>query len=66
LTRGRAEHLGIDTTLLSGEMGRMLAQFHMTARNDARDIEVVLGANITNVFDPWRHREPRVWVIDFN
>jgi hypothetical protein len=47
-------------------MGRMLAQFHMTARNDARDIEVVLGANITNVFDPRRHREPRVWVIDFN
>ena len=66
LTRGRAEQLGIDTTLLSGEMGRMLAQFHMTARNDARDIEVVLGANITNVFDPRRHREPRVWVIDFN
>jgi hypothetical protein len=41
------ELLVINTVLLSGEMGRMLAQLHMTARNDARDIEVILGANIT-------------------
>jgi len=67
LTRGRMELLGINTVLLSGEMGRMLAQLHMTARNDARDIEVVLGANVTNpVPTRLERREPRVWVIDFN
>jgi hypothetical protein len=67
LTRGRAEQLGINTVLLSGEMGRMLAQLHMTARNDARDIEVVLGANIVNpALNPRARREPRAWVIDFN
>ncbi|KAF8970286.1 hypothetical protein BDZ97DRAFT_1790796 [Flammula alnicola] len=67
LTRGRAEQLGLNTVLLSGEMGRMLAQLHMTARNDARDIEVVLGANITSPVPNRRERrEPRVWVLDFN
>ena len=67
LTRGRMELLGINTVLLSGEMGRTLVQLHMTARNDARDIEVVLGANITNpVLTRLDRREPRVWVIDFN
>jgi hypothetical protein len=67
LTRERMELLGISTVLLSGEMGRMLAQLHMTVRNDARDIEVVLGANITNpVPTRLERREPRVWVIDFN
>ncbi|KIM43226.1 hypothetical protein M413DRAFT_9956 [Hebeloma cylindrosporum] len=49
------------------EMGRMLAQLHMTARNDARDIEVVCGANITNsVPTRLERRETRFWVIDFN
>lgn len=69
LTRGRAERLGINVSLLSGEMGRMLAQFHMTAKNDARDIEIVLGANILPYSPvPLRRqrREPRVWVLDFN
>lgn len=64
LTRGRAEKLGMDNVELSREMGRLLAQLHMTARNDARDIEVVLGANISDTVH--RLREPRVWVIDFN
>lgn len=64
LTRARAEKLGIDTLRLAKEMGRLLAQFHMVAKCDARDIEIVLGANITNTLN--RHREPRVWVIDFN
>lgn len=45
----------------------MLAQLHMAARNDAHDIEVVLGANIINPTPSRRERrEPRVWVIDFN
>ncbi|CAA7270823.1 unnamed protein product [Cyclocybe aegerita] len=40
----------------------------MTARNDARDIEVVLGANITDAVPsrPGGRRELRAWVIDFN
>jgi hypothetical protein len=29
-------------------MGRMLAQLHMAARNEARGIKVVLGANISS------------------
>ncbi|GJJ08776.1 hypothetical protein Clacol_002995 [Clathrus columnatus] len=66
LTRMRAEKLGIDTIELSKEMGRMLAQMHMTARNDARDIEIVLGANITSTRTYNKYREPRAWVIDFN
>lgn len=67
LTRGRAEQLGVNTVLLSEEMGRMLAQLHMTARNDARDIEIVLGANITSTIHNRRERrEPRIWVLDFN
>ena len=38
----------------------------MTARNDAWDVEIVLGADITNEFRPYTRRDPRVWVIDFN
>jgi hypothetical protein len=64
LTRDRAELLGIDTVQTAREMGRLLAQMHMTAKNDARDIKIVLGANVTN--GSMRHREARVWVIDFN
>ena len=59
LTRGRMELLDINTVLLSEEMGCMLAQLHMTARNDARDIEVVLGANITNPVPIRLCRAPR-------
>jgi len=44
----------------------MLAQFHMTARNDARGIKVVLGANITEDLNPQTRREHRAWVIHFN
>ena len=65
LTCDRAELLGIDVVNTAVEMGRLLAQMHMKAKNDARDIEIVLGANVTN--DSTRyHREPRTWVIDFN
>ena len=64
LTRDRAELLGIDVKNTSVEMGRMLAQMHMNAKNDARDIEIVLGADVIN--DSPRSREPRIWVIDFN
>lgn len=64
LTRDRAELLGIDVVNTAVEMGRLLAQMHMKANNDARDIEIVLGANVTN--DCTRYREPRIWVIDFN
>jgi len=66
LTCGHAEQLGIDTALLSAEMGRMLAQFHMTARNDARGIKVVLGANITDDLNPQTRREHHAWVMDFD
>jgi len=65
LTRDRAELLGIDVVNTAVEMGRLLAQMHMKAKNDARDIEIVLGANITNNSTRY-HREPRIWVIDFN
>lgn len=64
LTRIRAEKLGIDTEWSSPEMGRTLARMHMTARNDFRDIEVVLGANITSTEN--KFRESCVWVIGFN
>ncbi|KAJ3506820.1 hypothetical protein NLJ89_g6656 [Agrocybe chaxingu] len=67
LTRERAEELGIDTVSLSGEMGRMLAQLHMTARNDTRGVKVLLGANTTNSTpNPQEQYEPRAWVLDFN
>jgi hypothetical protein len=56
LTRDRAELLGIDVVNTAVEMGRLLAQMHMKAKNDARDIEIVLGANVTN--DSTRYREP--------
>ena len=36
----------------------------MKAKNDARDVEIVLGANVMN--DSARYREPRILVIDFN
>jgi hypothetical protein len=64
LTRDRAELLGIDVANTAVEMGRLLTQMHMKAKNDARDIEIVLGANVTNDFS--KPREPRIWVIDFN
>ena len=64
LTRDRAELLGIDVMNTAAEMGRLLAQMHMNAKNDARDIEIVLGSNVTDV--SMRYREPRIWVIDFN
>ena len=48
LTRDRAELLGIDVVNAAVEMGCLLSQMHMKAKNDARDIEVVLGANVTN------------------
>ena len=64
LTRDRAELIGIDVVNTAIEMGRLLAQMHMTAKNDARDIEIVLGANVTSASS--RPREPRIWVIDFN
>jgi hypothetical protein len=38
----------------------------MKAKNDVRDIEIVLGANITDSEDCTRSHEPRIWVIDFN
>ena len=63
LTREHVEKLGIDTMELSREMARMLAQLHMTARNDARGIKVVLGANITSTV--FKRCEPRVWVLGF-
>ena len=64
LTRDRAELLGIDVANTAEEMGRLLAQMHMKAKNDARDIEIVLGANVTN--NSSEPDEPRIWVIDFN
>ena len=39
LNRERAEQLGINTTELSREMGRMLAQLHMAAINEACGIQ---------------------------
>ena len=60
LTRDRDELPGIDLVNAAVEMGRLLAQMHMKVKNDARDIEVVLGANVTN--DSTRYREPRIWV----
>ena len=67
LTRDRAELLGIDVVDAAVEMGRLLAQMHMKAKNDARDIKIVLGANvIDDTTDFTRYHEPRIWVIDFN
>ena len=64
LTRDRAELLGINVQDTAVEMGRLLAKMHMKAKNDARDIEIVLGANVTA--NSTRYHEPRIWVIDFN
>ncbi|EDR08183.1 uncharacterized protein LACBIDRAFT_294334 [Laccaria bicolor S238N-H82] len=64
LTRDRVELLGIDVENTAVEMGRLLAQMHMKAKNDARDIEIVLGANVTD--NSSKPDEPRIWVIDFN
>ena len=64
ITRDRAELLGIDVVNTAVEMGRLLAQMHMKAKNDAGGIKIVLGANVTD--DSTRYSEPRIWVIDFN
>ena len=64
LTRDRAELLGINVKNTAVEMGYLLAQMHMNAKNDARDIKIVLGAEVTNDYP--RYSEPRIWVIDFN
>ena len=42
LSRGCAKQLGINTTELTREMVRMLAQLHMAAKNTARGIKIVL------------------------
>jgi hypothetical protein len=65
LSRDRCDSLGLDTQQLSIEMGRLLARMHMSAHNDARDIEIVMGTDTT----PRPNRDPSevsFWMIDFN
>jgi hypothetical protein len=42
-------------------MGRMLAQLHITARNDTRSIKVILGANVSITIS--KLCEPRFWSL---
>jgi hypothetical protein len=64
LTHDCAELLGINVVNMAVEMGHLLVQMHMKAKNDVQDIEIVLGTNVTNN-STW-YCELWIWVIYFN